>query len=437
MSLAQSANSWDFALVPASCARYLAREPPPSVHAKPCNVDPVATDITDAIRAREVHDRELAQLLISKFGKAQFTSATRIDMPDAEEPEVSIVYTSGGILQRVETLLSDSWVVETRGEIEEKLLAPTVSKVSRKFAFADQPVTGGWACDFFAIAPAPDNAPRPPILLADHPFVLEVPFDATADPYFNVQRADSLCDEWALLLSLFVTSFKGTMSRSPQHRWGLEMGPVNSNEQRDDLTPQLFQDWYWIEGFESLADGFSAAQTSLPVTPDDIYYARRGIAAGDVLDIPSSLGEWVNKYAARSFTRRSQVLRAAYWLRHAREVFLLSHSASLVAAVQAVEVLLPTTSRARCGTCDQLMGPGPTKQFADFLDAYAPAEDDESAGARKAMYSQRSRLAHGHGLLSADAQVGWNHPATAHEHQLLSETHRVARVAIINWFRSA
>ena len=133
-----------------------------------------------------------------------------------------------------------------------------------------------------------------------------------------------------------------------------------------------------------------------------------------------------------------QLLRAAYWLRHAYQVFPLSQSASLVAAVQTIEVLLPNIKGEVCSTCQREISPGPTKKFRDFLQQYAPTTSAEERKARDLLYKQCSQLTHGRELLASDEDqyTGWTNPAHAFDRQTLDDALRLARISAINWFVS-
>jgi hypothetical protein len=111
----------------------------------------------------------------------------------------------------------------------------------------------------------------------------------------------------------------------------------------------------------------------------------------------------------------------------------VSQSSSLVAAVQAVEVLLPRSTGAWCSTCGLMQGAGPTARFKEFLDRHLGPDDGP---VRKQLYARRSRLTHGHTLMSADEEIdfGWIHPHSSFDHTIVTAATMVARVAAINWF---
>jgi hypothetical protein len=391
-------------------------------------------DVTGELHALKVDQREVMTILSGKLNQAQFTSTTRIDMPAAEVPQVSLFYSKRGKLTRVETSLAADWVSEVAKEIESKLLAPTRPQVDRVIAFVNRPAKGSWQCDPFALTEAPDNAMRPPHLIGDYPIVFEMRVDATPDAFFNIGRASRLRHEYGLLLNLFVPSIKMPRSTS-DHHWGITHP---GGDDPPDYTPLWFQEFYSVEGFQPIRTDYTLTDTAIPLVPDDAYYDRRGLTFDSVFDLPQSLATWIRKYLRMARDKQRRTLRAAYWLRHAEEVYPRSRSASLMAMIQAVEVLLPKTSGKKCEECGLTTGLGPRKKFANFLDEYAPATDDEAKAARKSLYTQRSQIAHGHHLLLTDEEIsfGWQQPSSVDEWTLLDEARRLTRQGAISWFIS-
>jgi len=65
-------------------------------------------------------------------------------------------------------------------EIEESILAGPM-KVGREYSFNSFRVAGSWRgdCSGVQILPPPDHAPRAPVQMAAHPFILEFPLKAS------------------------------------------------------------------------------------------------------------------------------------------------------------------------------------------------------------------------------------------------------------------
>jgi hypothetical protein len=393
-------------------------------------------DITARLHAAQVNHRELVQLLLHSLHNAQFTSPTRIDFPNMTEPTLSVHYTNSGKISRIEADLDAASVGLLAEEVERLLLAPTNRRVSRRVIFADLPVVGWWRAGGIVLREAPEEAPRPPQILADHPLILEVEFDATDDFFFNALRSDQVSHEYALVLSIFLPSLHLARRVSAFH-WGL-VPPGSDGFGGTQSVPQWIQEYYEIPGFERFADTLTPKATlpDLPSEPDSAFYGREGISIDSGFTIPSSLSTWMEKYVALNAAKKKRLLRAAYWLSHARQVRSLSSSASLVAMVQVIESLVPRpTGQERCLTCGRTTGPGSTQRFTEFVEKYGVPGGVDQASA-KLLYQQRSQLTHGHKLLFADQEIGfgWTTPGDAEEQGRLRHANRLVRICAINWF---
>jgi hypothetical protein len=389
-------------------------------------------DVTDLFHVTDIDPHELTQHLISTFHRGAFSALDRIDIPDADEPELQIYFRPNGQIFKIDTSLTVEKLQPVITKLERLFLSPTRQKVHRFIGFADSPVTGTWECEAFTITAAPPEAPRPQQLLADHPYILEVSFDAADDGFVNMQRVSRLRGRYELLLSLFVPGIRTTRN-GLDTMWGIDIG----NRQPGEPTPHLVQSFYSIPGFQAVADNRTPlADPLIALIPDTEYFNRRGRRVDHDLDLPQSLQTWVDAALACEEQLSKQLLRSAYWLRHAYDVFQLSQSASLVAAVQAVEALLPTTKGQVCSTCNREIGPGPTQKFKNFLQQYVPTTSKEELKARSLLYRQRSQLTHGRELLTSDSDhhFGWTNPAHAFDRQTLDDALRLARICAINWF---
>lgn len=389
-------------------------------------------DVTGQFYINDIDPHELVQHLISKFQKCTFSALDRIDIPEADNPRLQIYFTSSGQVQKIGTDLADKELKPVISELKELFLGPTRYQVRRFVDFAHAPVTGTWECKMFTITKAPPEAPRPQQFLADHPYILEVPFKATGNDFVDIHRAMRMRARYELLLSLFTSGFKTRRDRLNVF-WGRDMeAPIHS-----DPIPHMVQEFYSIPGFNLIADRrTSLADPLIKLVPDGEYFSRLGHMPGNDLDLPQSLGVWIDAALSCDDRLSNRLLRAAYWLRHAHDVNQLSQSAALVAAVQTVEALLPTIKGQVCPTCEREISPGPTKKFRDFLQEYAPTTSAEERRARDLLYKQRSRLTHGHDLLASDKDypAAWTNPAHAFDSQTLDRALRLAQISAINWF---
>jgi hypothetical protein len=247
-----------------------------------------------------------------------------------------------------------------------------------------------------------------------------------------MQRANRLKARSELLLSLFASGFKTTRDRL-NVIWGRNMdAPI-----RGEPVPHMIQEFYSIPHHNIIAERRTPLVDPLiKLIPDTEYFSRPGRTPDSDLELPHSLEVWIDAALSCDDRLSKRLLRAAYWLRHAHEVNQLSQSAALVAAVQAVEVLLPALKGQACPTCEREISPGPTRKFRDFLQEYSPTTSADERRARDLLYKQRSRLTHGHELLVSDSDyhAGWTNPAHAFDSQALDRALRLAQISAINWF---
>ncbi|MFK4086951.1 hypothetical protein ACI2LF_22770 [Kribbella sp. NPDC020789] len=390
-------------------------------------------DITQAIHAGQVDSPELVQFLMDRFDQAEHTSITQIDLPNGDSPKVSLRYTKRGALAQVLSSLTTTEVEVLGDEISRTLMAPATPKVSRKVLFAQVSTVGHWSCSRFRLTGAPAQAPRPPFLHAEHPLVMELKFDAIEDQIFSMQRAERLHHEYTLLLTLFVPRLNLRRRTGFGGYWGLPA--LRHGEMSPRRDPQWFQEYYAIEGFDRFVDEYGEPdQEPISLVPDHEYYSRLGISAREVLDLPVSINRWVEGYFTAPPALQRRLLRAAYWINHALQVFPDSQSSSLISAVQAIESLLtPIGTGTRCPCCGLSQGPGPTANFKEFLDKHIGP--DESA-VRRELYRRRSQLTHGNDLLRADEEIdfGWTDPHRPFESNTVRAAIRIARISAISWF---
>jgi hypothetical protein len=177
------------------------------------------------------------------------------------------------------------------------------------------------------------------------------------------------------------------------------------------------------------AVGFSNVGDDVPLlalSPKDEYYARRGISGSDVLVLPDGFEPTLDGYFALPRPEQDKALRWCHWLNHARQVAALSPSASAIAAVQAVETLLPPG--------DASIG----ERFKQFLLEYAPGKANDVA--RKQLYRFRSKLTHGGALLVGELrQIAFGDfvPRSWDERDVVEQAVTLARLAGVNWLLGA
>ena len=103
------------------------------------------------------------------------------------------------------------------------------------------------------------------------------------------------------------------------------------------------------------------------------YYGLLGLAFDRTLDLPASFTRQLDQFYGLNAVERERFLRASYWFQHASTVFAYSKSASFVALVSAIEVIMPEQEASqRCCECNKYIGPGIAQRFVGFVKSSIP-----------------------------------------------------------------
>ena len=215
------------------------------------------------------------------------------------------------------------------------------------------------------------------------------------------------------------------------------------------------QQWVMVEkeavyarpGYETYGQGensvpgmradFSPVQSLQPLDEIDHkrFYERRSIGPDDQkLSVPDSLSDSLDRVARLTPDRRRDLIRACFWLNHARRVWTISQSASYLAVSQAIETLLPEAEQTRCPQCGEAREvPSKTKRFTEWVEANVPDQE-----ARSSLYANRGKITHGSMLLEVDVEgfTGGLTPRQTEQDLALGTIWRAARLGLVNWLRS-
>jgi hypothetical protein len=94
---------------------------------------------------------------------------------------------------------------------------------------------------------------------------------------------------------------------------------------------------------------------------------------------------------------RDKFERALIGLKHSKQITTYSLSTSYIALINAIECLMPPPEQIDlCSSCNRAISVGPTKNYYNFLDRFAPDDNIQ----RKELYKLRSKIVHGHSLLA-------------------------------------
>jgi hypothetical protein len=303
-------------------------------------------------------------------------------------------------------------------------LDATTRKVWRVPIFSLRRIEGWYRHnDDFLIRPAPEEAPRPDVEYAQHPWVLEFAFIESSDLRVCNLRTERRAYELALVLNLLLGGMIDRPPNRARNHWMFT--------RKADGTPFIgdskwLQEGYFIPGFNPQADDFSdvAAWSPLTEVPTDGYYRRRGFDFKS-LAVPASMTDLSDAFGRLSGSQRNRFLRSCYWLHMADVVWTYSQSLHLVSLINGLECLAQSGEK-------RLVPEASTKMFLDFMQEYAPGRPSRSRINR--IYEVRSLVTHGERLLGYDTPQGHGlHPTSSADRESGTEAVLLARGAIINW----
>lgn len=368
----------------------------------------------------EVPDHELRAVIGFYFPAAQHSEGNVIDYMRDEIVALRLTHGRTGI---VGVEVGPAWrpedARELRDLIETSLRQSTGRTIAITVGFGVVPVEGAWRYhDLWQISPAPSEAPRPEHIIGQHPFLLEVAYEASSHNIVSSLRRDALTREVGLLLHGLTGLVRAGGGHSTTFAWVYE--PFSGE---GELTSTFRQVGYSFPGYRASRDEFSNGHDALRLIDHHEFYARQGISTEQVLDLPESLPALLDAYYCFTAELKDRWLRWAYWLSHSGDVRQMSQSAALLAAVQAIEALCPGEPR--------------REQFRAFLDEFV-ADPTASPSERTALYNLRSSLAHGGKLMRGDIEqtFAFFYPASINEMMTLQQAHRLARAGGINWLSS-
>ena len=382
-----------------------------------------------------IEQAELEQVIQQYFSSSRAATPDEVTYPGHEtEYALKLTYEDGALVAITEgPRLARGDLDALTERITQELIAQGEERIGCAVLFSSVPVEGAFSYrDALQIIPAPPDAPRPPFQLGEHPFLLEFRFPSSPNWTIRNFRRLLRARELELILSALLEFGISSISPISRHRWVL----TNPDDLGNWQTRYL-QEMYTWRGERGELDEFTAIAGLSELLRVDaaVYYSRTGIGADRRLELPGNIEDLLDKIFALPSPARDRFLRACFWFRHARKIYLDSRSAAYTAVISAIETLMPPQrGSGLCERCGRSMGPGPTQQFADFVERYASGSG-LSAGERKRIYAIRSALSHGGTLLHSD-RSGWSPALTQsniQEREDIDTAWRLVRAILVNW----
>jgi hypothetical protein len=291
-------------------------------------------------------------------------------------------------------------------EIEKSILAGPV-KVGRAYSFSTLRVLGTWRGERSGvqILPPPDDAPRAPVEMADHPFILEFLVKVSDFGRITNHRLMREHRQLTLLLNILLAGRTSFQSRRSQHFW------ASVSDEGGSTNIKWVQQLYFAKLGNVVIDELSppAGEQLGEIEPDE-YYSEVG-HDGKGLRVPSDLDQSICRYLQLSPANRAKFDRTIFWMDMASRQWNISVSSSFASLVSAVESLTDRgiIHRVYCEKCRrecQHETPGATERFRTFFEKYSPGPALRKR--RNEMYSLRSGILHGGDLMQLGREGNCN-----------------------------
>ncbi len=294
----------------------------------------------------------------------------------------------------------------------------------------------------FQILPAPASAPQPNFQDAEHAFLLEYSFPKSSNSEINSYRSACRERETILLLNSLLKHGLHLRDSYSRHAW------VLSDELNEKSKYMQLGYFTGVENHDRKLNDFSSVNnyTAFDLVNSQDYYT----ISSDIFDpfvLPDFFTKSIIAFENLDYSSKGKFLRASYWTQVASKSYPISRSAAFCALVSSIEVFMPTShlppesvyatfKKGFLQLLSKYQTPaGPTKEFRDFVEKYAPGIPESS---RKKLYDIRSKITHGGALLPEDENNSFfqNHLQLSDSRNDWELLYGVVQVAQINWLHA-
>ena len=388
-----------------------------------------------SLLASQVDTEEMLELLTRRYSWSQSDPKGGVFYPSMSAPELSLSIDESGLITEVRRHRrgTDATLPAIEAEIRAALVPDAERQVHSALFLAGLPVSGFYRApgSVFQISPAPPDAPRPPAIMGDHPFVFQYQIVPSSDDSVTRQRSHRAVVEWIW----FLNGVLGDRITLGSSSGGGQAWVHDPSRRAGDTTPRASvwaHEGYWYPDWQP-PRAFLALGQALPEVDAQSYYGRFG-SLDDRFDLPATMGSTVERYMGLSASQRVRFLRAAQWVTAAIQIAGVHRASAVIAQVAAIETLaFEERTPDICPVCGSDGNLRPTKRFVEFVENHAPGL---SRTYYQELYDARSDLVHGRIGLHRDAPFR-SHTAFASEPQNRT-TERLSRVTsavMINWLR--
>ncbi|MFG1880252.1 hypothetical protein ACGFIV_36035 [Sphaerisporangium sp. NPDC049003] len=387
--------------------------------------------IAKDLHVGEIDDEELRIVLGSILPRsAQFRAQEVEYRTQNDDWALSLHYRNGKIIDATSgPAMTPAIKGRIQEAIEQEILIPSDLKISRWTMFSRKAVDGQWRHgDNLRIVPAPAQAPRPSELMAEHPFIVDLPFRGSPNFVIEQLRYMRRAQELALLLNLFLSTRISLSVNSARKHWVFV-------RQGSTTVSTWANEGYLIPNFTYIVNDFPVDNSPLLAEVESNTYYNSRNYVGDTLTIPTELSQLLDMVSSLSVEARDRYMRASYWYHTAATVWDYSKSLYFTSLINAIECVagLDIDRSPQSGA-----GPDfkPSTLFKTFMQKFAPGQP--SGAQLDKIYEARSDITHGERLLVNDGVVAsWGLDQTSAKDRDISENARVlCRAALINWLWS-
>ena len=395
---------------------------------------PTRQQLQRALRLGEVDGDDLVEVLISYFGGARHESPRELAFPNEGEAKLTLRFSKD--LRTCEYAeagpgLDDEAVGAIAAKVDEEVVASAGARYGTVVLFSLERLVGSWRYqDRLQLRMVPEASPRPTMLYADHPLLMDFTYRSAGEIMANMRRRQRAAARWTQRLNVLVRPGVKATDDSARSHW------VFVRDEDAQVRSEYLQAGYAPVGLT--VDENQMPPAGAPpverVSADD-YYTRHGTML-QPLTLPTTLEQSISSIEGLPAEALLRFDRAAYWFYCAQHL-VHEHSLIAVSLGAAIEAMFePDPTAPRCPECQRELH-GPTARFVDFMSTHLPSEDAE--GARRLFaefYGLRSRPAHGHVFDTDFLPLPSFIPSRLDEEEKVRALFAYVQIALVNWLEA-